>query len=193
MMASGEIRLSGTMMRRMPVLAQGQTVQDATQAPFPASCDSSCQANQITVTTSRIPVPATGGYITWGYQPLTNYGTLGGTSYGANIRLQYNGNPQGLAWQQVMSKNGGPFTQDSNSGGPNYYSDSQLAQPNVTGPNFLAFFDQPSALPGNVTFNAQTSLVSLSSGVPLITISWGYQLNGTAITLLPLTYFYPSK
>lgn len=180
-------------MRRMPVLAQGQTVQDATQAPFPASCDANCQANQITVTTSNIPVPATGGNISWGYQPLTNYGTFGGTSYGANIRLQYNGNPQGLAWQQVMSKNGGPFTQDSNSGGPNYYSDSQLAQSNVTGPNFLAFFDQPSALPGNVTFNAQTSLVSLSSGVSLITFSWGYQLNGTAITLLPLTYFYPSK
>jgi hypothetical protein len=75
----------------------------------------------------------------------------------------------------------------------NYYSDSQLAQSNVTGPSFLAFFDQPSALPGNVTFNAQTSLVSLSLGVPLITISWGYQLNGTAITLLSLTYFYPSK
>jgi hypothetical protein len=92
-----------------------------------------------------------------------------------------------------MSKNGGPYTQDSNSGGANYYSDSQLAQSNVTGPNFLAFFDQPSALPGNVIFNAQTSLVSLSLGVPLITISWGYQLNGTAITLLPLTYFYPSK
>ncbi len=174
-------------------VAQGQTLQDATQAPFPASCDAVCQANQITVTSSRIPVPATGGYITWGYQPLTNYGTFGGTSYGANIRLQYNGNPQGLTWQQVKSINGGPFTQDSNSGGPNYYTPDQLAQPNVTGPTFLAFFDQPSALPGNVTFNAQTSLVSLSSGVQLITISWGYQLNGTAITLVPLTYFYPSK
>jgi hypothetical protein len=138
--------------------------------------------------------PRNGGGINWGYQPLINPGTFGGTSYGANIIFRYNGNPKGLNWRQVISVDGGQFTQDCNPGGcPNYYSADQLAQSNVSGPNFLTFLDQPSALPGNVTFNAQTSLVSQSSGAALITISWGYQLNGTAITLVPLTYFYPSN
>ena len=160
-------------------------VQNATSA----DCDAACQSLLITVTTSRIPVPATGGTINWGYTPLTNYQTYGGPSYGANIIFRYNGNPQGLNWRQIKSING-QLTQDCNPGGcPYYYSAGQLAQSNVSGSNFLTFLDQPSSLPGNVTWIAQTSLVQ--GGVPLITMRWGYNLNGTAITLVPLTYFYP--
>jgi hypothetical protein len=52
-MASGEIRLSTTMLRRMPVLAQSQNLTqsagNAAQAPFPGSCDANCQSLQITV------------------------------------------------------------------------------------------------------------------------------------------------
>jgi hypothetical protein len=51
MMASGEIRLSGTMMRRMPVLAQSQ--QDPTQGQSQSGVDPSSSIPEIVVNGTR--------------------------------------------------------------------------------------------------------------------------------------------
>jgi hypothetical protein len=178
-MAPGEIRLSTTTMRRMPVLAQSQ---DPSQ-----SQSSNDGLQEITVTAQAIGKPVGPGYIiAYSYNTYAMFGWQG-----VQLQLLFAGKPNGLNWVQTKSINGGPPTQDCPAGScPFYYSSSDLAK--MSDSSSLQFYDSPGLPAGSSgTWSGQLSLVQQLAGggyTTLYTWSYGFQVSGGTTTPSPLLW-----
>jgi hypothetical protein len=175
-MASGEIRLSTTTMRQMPVLAQSQT---STQAQT-----SSDGLQEVVVTAS----------ITYGPQQSGNFACGGVTcswqmgSYvdsqfsssirGATLLVKGPGIPNGSKWVQTYIATG-----QDDTGQP--VQDCSSACPFYTGPytNSQNFYDQPGRYDSSANWFAMTTLVG-PNGSPIAAFTWGFLLSSGGISLI---------
>ena len=179
-MASGEIRLSTTTTRQMPVLAQSQSTGD---------CDAECQSLQVTVNARQI-VPndtygpaAVGGNFSCGtatcsYQ-MGLYNIPG--SRGVWLNVNVSGKSPNSKWVQTfIDSNRSQFTPDCGASCPFYPSYASGNQ---------WFFDDPArAIGSSVTWVAQTSYIQAGSGGAAFTFQWGFQAaaNGAISYIQPV-------
>jgi hypothetical protein len=185
MIASGENRLSSTMMRRMPVLAQSQTSGGSTVFVDPNNAEAGIIATGNASTTNSS--------ITYGAQQTGNFPCGSGTCYwqmgpytntqfsfpvrGATLQVKAPGSPAGSHWVQTYIGTGLDDT-----GQP--VQDCSSACPFYTGPGTDSqnFYDQPGRYDSSANWFALTTLVG-PNGNPIVTFSWGYMLSSGGISL----------
>ncbi len=157
------------------------------------------------VVSSRIPVPdedgGLGGYIDVRVYQARTGGVvidLAYTSLGGDVDLNW---VQTVSTNTPINGNEPQFVDNANGGGTNYYMSPEQAERVSEVSGYAAdFTDSPgrvgryTGLPTpNVTWSAETSLVSMTDSTILTTLNWGFSTNAAGqVSMLPLTVSEPS-
>jgi len=181
-MASGEIRLSATTMRRMPVLAQSQgSISMAPSADGFAAIV--VNARQLVPNDTYGPAAVGGNFScgigTCSYQ-MGLYNIPG--SRGVWLNVNVSGKSPNSQWVQTfIDSKGSQFTSDCGAAScpfyPSYASGNQW------------FFDDPARPIGSsVTWVAQTSYIQAGQGGAAFTFMWGFRAsaNGSFSYIQPV-------
>ena len=180
-MASGEIRLSATTMRRMRVLAQSQTPIDmspSTDGLAPVVVTASTTNAGITYGEQQSGNFACGS-VTCSWQMGTYVDNRSWIPLrGATLQVKAPGTPNGSQWRQTYISTGvndtGQPIQDCGGACPFYTG---------YGSNSQYFYDASGLYDSSANWFAMTTLVG-PNGNPITTFTWGFQLSSGGISLV---------